>query len=74
MKRYLKHDAVDAVQFANESIGRDLKMKREAAGLTQAEVAKTAKVRPEMIPRLESGLGNPTVATVNKILRAISRG
>ena len=61
----------DAVQFANESIGRDLERKRKAKGLTQAEVAGKAGIRVETLSRLENGRGNPTVATVKKILRAL---
>lgn len=71
LMRHLEEGAVDAVQFANQSIGRSLKAKREAAGLTQSDVAKSARMRPEMISRIESGRGNPTVATVKRILRAL---
>jgi transcriptional regulator with XRE-family HTH domain len=62
---------MDAVTFANISIGKKLCRRREEAGLTQAEVARKAKIRPEMLCRIESGNGNPTVATVAKIVRAI---
>jgi predicted transcriptional regulator len=44
---------------------------RQEAGLSQAEVARKAKIRPEMLCRIESGNGNPTVSTVAKIVRAI---
>lgn len=62
---------MDAVTFANLAIGEDLLNMRQAVGLTQAEVAKKAKIRPEMLCRIESGNGNPTVSTVTKIVRAI---
>jgi predicted transcriptional regulator len=62
---------MDAVSFANLAIGEDLLKMRQEAGLSQAEVARKAKVRPEMLCRIESGNGNPTVATVTKIVRAI---
>ncbi len=71
LMRQLEEGAVDAVQFANESIARSLKTKREATGLTQTELAKKARMRPEMISRIESGHGNPTVATIKRILRAL---
>ena len=61
----------DAVDFGRESIGRDLAGKRMAAGLSQAEVAGRARIRVETLSRLENGRGNPTVATVRKILRAL---
>ena len=62
---------VDAVTFANVSIGRQLRRRREEAKLSQAEVARKAKIRPEMLCRIESGNGNPTVSTVTKIVKAI---
>lgn len=61
----------DAVNFATESIGRDLHRKRRAAGLSQAELAEKAGIRAETLSRLENGRGNPTVATVKKILYAL---
>lgn len=62
---------MDAVTFANASIGRKLRRRREESGLSQAEVARKAKIRAEMLCRIESGDGNPTVSTVAKIVRAI---
>jgi predicted transcriptional regulator len=62
---------VDAVTYANVSIGRKLRRRREEADLSQAEVARKAKIRPEMLCRIEAGNGNPTVSTVAKIVRAI---
>ena len=64
---------VDAVDYVGWSIGRDLRRDRDAAGLSQAEVARRAGIRPETLSRLERGRGNPTVATVSKIVRAIRR-
>jgi DNA-binding XRE family transcriptional regulator len=75
LRRYGKNAryVVDAVEYANWSIGRDLRRQRLAAGLTQAEVARRAGIRVETLSRLENARGNPTVATVSKIVRAISR-
>jgi len=61
----------EATGFARTSIGRDLRTKREKQGLTQACVASRAGLRLETISRLENGRGNPTVATVRRILRAL---
>jgi len=62
---------VDALDFLNLSIGADLRKRRESLGLTQVEVARKARMRPEVLSRLEKGHGNPTVRTVRRILRAM---
>jgi len=64
---------VNAVQFTTVLIGRQLKAMRENAGLSQVQVAKKAKTRPEMLSRLEHGHGNPTVKLVERIARAIEK-
>lgn len=64
---------VDAVAYATVSIAKGLRRLRRQAGLTQAEVARRAGIRAETLSRLENGRGNPTVATVRKIVRAIER-
>lgn len=75
MKRTLINQTIetmmDAVTFAKLAIGEDLLRMREEGGLSQVEVARKAKMRPEMLCRIESGNGNPTVSTVAKIVRAI---
>lgn len=67
----LEGAAVNAREFIEGSIAADLKGRREAAGLTQVEVARKAKMRQEVLSRIESGHGNPTVRTIKKILKAI---
>lgn len=62
---------ISAVAFANFAIGKDLLKMRQKAGLSQTRVAKKAGIGPDMLCRIESGKGNPTVATVAKIVRAI---
>ena len=64
---------LDAVRFANESIGRDLARLRREASLSQTEVASRAGIRAETLSRLENGQANPTVATVRRILRALGQ-
>ena len=64
---------VDAIAYARVSIAKGLRRQRLEVGLTQAEVARRAGIRSETLSRLENGRGNPTVATVRKIVRAIVR-
>lgn len=61
-----------ALAFASDRIGNDLRLRRVRTGLSQAEVARRAGIRVETLSRIENGHGNPTVATVRKILRAIA--
>lgn len=53
------------------TVGTDLRSMRQRAGLSQIEVARTAKVGPEVVCRIEAGKGNPTVGTIGKVARAI---
>ena len=61
----------DAAAYARLSIGRDLRQKRRAAGLSQTEVASRARIRTETLNRLENGHTNPTLGTIRSILRAL---
>lgn len=67
-RRKVVFDALDALNWLS---GRDLRRDREAAGLTQTEVARRAGMRAETLSRLERGRGNPTVGTIARIVRAI---
>lgn len=64
---------VDAIEFMRASIGRKLRTMREERFLSQSEVALRAHMRPEVLSRLESGKGNPTVATIRRIVRALEK-
>jgi len=64
---------MDALEYSMRSIGRDLIRKRRSAGLTQATVARRAGIRAETLSRLENGHGNPTVATIRRILEALAK-
>lgn len=48
-----------------------LKETREKKGLTQAEVAKLAKVTETFYAMTERGEANPSVAKLNRILKAL---
>lgn len=62
-----------ALDYVRASIARDIIRERRALGLTQAGLAKQARVRVETISRLENGRHSPNVATVDKIVRALDR-
>ncbi len=64
----------ETFKFIRESFGRVFRARRKRAGLTQAEVAKIAGVRPETVYRLESGRDmNPTIKTLERMLKAVER-
>jgi transcriptional regulator with XRE-family HTH domain len=58
---------VDAVQHARASIAREIIVRREAAGMTQTELARAAGVRVETINRIENGRHTADTATIAKI-------
>ena len=60
-----------ALSFVRASIARDIINKRQKLGLTQAQLAKLAGIRPETLSRLESGKHKPNVRTVERIESAL---
>lgn len=64
---------VSLMEFIKRPIGSSLRCMREKAGLSQSCVARRARMRPEVLCRLEQGKGNPTVGTLRKILIAIEK-
>ncbi len=48
-----------------------LKKLREARGLTQATVAKRARITREYVSKLESGRASPTLVTLGRIAKAL---
>jgi DNA-binding XRE family transcriptional regulator len=52
-------------------VARKIMRRRRAAGFTQVELAKRAGIRPETLNRIEQGKHSPSVATVEKIDRAL---
>lgn len=64
---------VPAVEYARASLARKLIRARRAAGLTQAELSRRCGLRVETLCRIEKGKMNPSVATVEKIDRALSK-
>ena len=62
---------VPAGEYGRKLLARRLVLARRRAGLTQAELARRAKIRVETLNRLEKGRHNPDEATYNKIEAAL---
>ena len=62
-----------AVEYARVSLARKIIKARRAAGLTQAELARRAAIRPETLNRIEKAKVTADTATVTKIVRALDR-
>ncbi len=58
---------VDRASLADKLIRR-----RQAAGLSQAELARRAGVRPETLNRIERGKTTPDFTTVRKLVNAMN--
>ncbi len=54
------------------SLAEKLVRRRRAAGLSQAELARRAGIRPETLNRIERGRTTPDFATVRKLVVAIN--
>jgi DNA-binding XRE family transcriptional regulator len=61
-----------ALAFADAAIAQTLVKRREAAGLTQKELALRAGIRPEVLNRAERGTTIPSVRTLTKIDKVLS--
>jgi DNA-binding XRE family transcriptional regulator len=64
---------VPAVAYAKASLARKIIRDRVAAGLSQKELATRAGVRVETLCRIEIGKHGPSVATIDKLDRAMQR-
>jgi len=60
-----------AVAYARASLARKIIKARRMAGLTQADLARRAGIRPETLNRIEKGKTTPDMATIAKIERAL---
>jgi DNA-binding XRE family transcriptional regulator len=60
-----------AVEYLRASLARKIIRDRRRLGLTQVELARRAGIRPETLNRVEQGKRSPSIATVEKIDRAL---
>jgi DNA-binding XRE family transcriptional regulator len=60
-----------ALEYLRVSIAQNILRHRRRLGLTQVELARRAGIRPETLNRIEQGKHSPSVATVDKIDRAL---
>lgn len=65
---------VPAVEYARASLARKIIRGRAALGMTQRELAKRAGIAFEHLNRIEKGRVTATVATAEKIERALRQG
>jgi DNA-binding XRE family transcriptional regulator len=60
------------IDLDRASLAGKLIRRRNAAGLSQAELARRAGIRPETLNRIERGRSTPDFATVRKLVLAIN--
>jgi DNA-binding XRE family transcriptional regulator len=60
-----------ALETLDVLLARDILRHRRRLGLSQAELARLAGIRPETLNRIEQGKRSPSVRTVDKIDRAL---
>jgi len=66
-------DGSFSLEHVRISLANKMSARRKAAGLTQAQLAKQARVRVETISRLENGLHMPGIGTFSRIDRILNR-
>jgi len=64
--------AAPGLDLDRASLAEKLVRRRRAAGLSQAELARRAGVRPETLNRIERGRTTPDFATVRKLVVAMN--
>ena len=57
----------------NQQIGVLLAKTRNETGVTQTELAKLVHMDQGDISKIEKGLGNPTIAKINKLFKALGK-
>jgi ribosome-binding protein aMBF1 (putative translation factor) len=62
-----------AVEYARVSLARKIIQDRRRAGLTTAELARSARIRPKMLNAIEHARTTPSMRTLEKIEQALRR-
>lgn len=62
-----------AVAYARASLARKIIRRRKTVGMTQADLARRAGIRPQTLNRLEKGRSTPEVDTVDRLIRVLER-
>ncbi|HUT35585.1 MAG TPA: helix-turn-helix transcriptional regulator [Planctomycetota bacterium] len=62
-----------ALEYTTALLARKIVRERRAAGLTQADLARRAGIRPETLNRIERGKAAPKIATVDRLANAIEQ-
>jgi transcriptional regulator with XRE-family HTH domain len=57
---------------ASQKLGKNIRNYRKATGLTQEKLGIAAKLSQTQISTIESGLGNPSIKTLDKIAKALN--
>jgi DNA-binding XRE family transcriptional regulator len=64
---------VDALAYSRASIARDIIRDRQRLGLSQAELARRAGIRPETLNRIENMKTSPATRILERIDKALAR-
>ena len=64
--------STSALDLDSSSLAQKLIQRRKAAGLSQAELARRAGVRPETLNRIERGRTTPDFTTIRKLVVAMN--
>lgn len=64
--------SVDALAYSRASIARDIVRDRQRLGLTQAELARRAGIRPETLNRIEKMRTSPATRILERIDKALA--
>ena len=62
-----------AEEYARISLARDIVQSRKMNRLTQQQLAKMAGIRQETLSRIETGKHRPSIRTIDKIDKALSK-